>query len=62
MGQKTRSRENYLNSREIIATQKLLEVTVTPVNHEIWAPLNAAQRKADLHMTNLQQILQQLWH
>ena len=34
------------------------EVTVTRVNPEIWAPLNAAQRKADLCMANLQQTLQ----
>ena len=34
------------------------EVTVTRVNPEIWAPLNAAQRKADLRMANLQQALQ----
>lgn len=34
------------------------EVTVTRVNPEIWAPLNAAQRKADLRMANLQQTLQ----
>ena len=30
------------------------EVTVTRVNPEIWAPLNAAQRKADLRMATLQ--------
>ena len=34
------------------------EVTVMRVNREIWAPLNAAQRKADLRMANLQQTLQ----
>ena len=34
------------------------EVTVMRVNPEIWAPLNAAQRKADLRMANLQQALQ----
>ena len=28
------------------------------MNPEIWAPLNAAQRKADLRMANLQQALQ----
>ena len=28
------------------------------MNPEIWVPLNAAQRKAELRMTNLQQILQ----
>lgn len=35
-----------------------LEVTVTQVNPEIWAVLNAAQRKANLHMANFQQALQ----
>ena len=34
------------------------EVTVTQVNLEIWAPFNAARRKADLRMANLQQTLQ----
>ena len=34
------------------------EVTVTRVNPEIWAPLNAAQRKTELRMANPQQVLQ----
>ena len=38
--------------------ENCLEVTVTRVNPEIWAPLNAAQRRADLRMANVQQALQ----
>ncbi|KAK2565668.1 hypothetical protein P5673_010823, partial [Acropora cervicornis] len=41
-----------------IQPENCSEVTVTRVNPEIWAPLNAAQRKTDLRMANLQQILQ----
>ena len=38
--------------------QNCSDVTVTRVNPEIWAPLNAAQRKTELRMANLQQVLQ----
>ena len=33
-------------------------MAIVCVNSEIWAPLNASKRKADLHLANMQQALQ----